>query len=161
MLASMELAARNNAEWCDLVCRGHGTPTVFDEAMWVTARRSPPMYPDAVTLLPSARAEDVLARIDVSAGCSVKDSFATLDLTGHGFRVLFTAEWIHRPPPPDAPPTTWREVSRPAELAVWSAAHSGTFHGLPIVGYEHGADLDLAYEAGFAGAGPLRVWIKD
>jgi hypothetical protein len=39
-------------------------------------------------------------------GCSIKDSFASLDLTARGFRVLFDAQWIVRrgpaiPPGPD------------------------------------------------------------
>jgi hypothetical protein len=39
--------------------------------------RTPPYYPDAVTLLPDVSIEQVLSGIDTSEGCSVKDSFAS------------------------------------------------------------------------------------
>jgi hypothetical protein len=91
-------AALNNAEWCDAVCRSHGLPTRFAGDVWVCLRRSPMFYPDAVTLAPAVAPADVLRDIDTSAGCSVKDSFATLDLAPHGFEVLFEAEWIRLGP---------------------------------------------------------------
>jgi hypothetical protein len=37
---------------------------------------------------------------------------------------------------------------------------ANTFPGLPIVGYERGADLELAQGAGFVPTGPLRVWCR-
>jgi hypothetical protein len=110
------VAARNNAEWCDLVCRGHGVTTQLDARLWVARHRSPPRYPDAVTLLPDVTVDEVLSRIDTRDGCSVKDSFAALDLRPAGFRVLF--EMSGSPPPPDPPfPETWRP-SRPQELRL-------------------------------------------
>ena len=95
-------AARNNAEWCDIVCGSHGLAGRTDDEAWSVPRRSPQWYPDAVTLRPGVDAEALLARIDAGPGASVKDSFADLDLSGYGFRVLFDAQWIHRPP--SAPP---------------------------------------------------------
>jgi hypothetical protein len=90
-------AVRENAHWCDLVCRFHGRPTAFTDGVWRAGRRSPEFYPDAVTLTPGIPAERVLAGLDLSPGCSVKDSFADLDLAPYGFTVLFDAQWIHRP----------------------------------------------------------------
>jgi len=95
-----DLAARNNAEWCDLVCRAHGIETLFDEDGWFAGRRTPRFYPDAVTLREGLAAGDLLPRIDSSPGCSIKDSFASVDLSGDGFGLLFEAEWIHREPTP-------------------------------------------------------------
>ncbi|GID91966.1 hypothetical protein ACFQFC_03020 [Amorphoplanes digitatis] len=120
------LAARNNADWCDLFCRASGVATRFERDRWLALRRSPPLHPDAVTLAEHPR--DVLAGLDVTPGCSVKDSFAALDLAPAGFRTLFEAEWIHRPPaaPAGAPPAC-RRVRTPAELAGWAAAHGGSF----------------------------------
>ncbi|TMC02590.1 MAG: hypothetical protein E6J41_29710 [Chloroflexi bacterium] len=116
-------AARNNAEWCDAVCRAHGLRGEFGEDAWTCARRTPRYYPDAVTLSPDASAERVLSRIDVGAGCSIKDSFARLDPTSWGFRVLFEAEWIHREPPEAGPPGgAWRPVRDAAGLRAWEAA---------------------------------------
>src|SRR5690349_13349736 len=87
-------AALNNAQWCDLICRSHGARTRFDDVAWTSSTRTPPYYPDAVTLIPDLSVPDLLARIDSSAGCSIKDSFASLNLTEHGFRLLFEAQWI-------------------------------------------------------------------
>jgi hypothetical protein len=88
----------------------------------VNARRTPPYYPDAVTLDRSAVGERILERVDTSPGCSVKDSFASLDLSSAGFRVLFEAEWIQRTP---GRPTLggtalrWSRVREDAALIAW------------------------------------------
>ncbi|MFC9295413.1 hypothetical protein ACFTWH_28365 [Streptomyces sp. NPDC057011] len=246
-------AARNNAEWCDAVCRGHGPGGAFSPGAWTSAHRTPPLYPDAVTLTPEASAEALLAGIDTGSpgGCSVKDSFAVLDLVPAGFEVLFEARWIHHPAPAAAPSRLeWSEVATAGELEAWEAAwdgeeSTGLFHpallggdsrgntggntggntdgdtgagsgrdivflagragdrivagavanrtgsvvgvsnlfahddadadaawagalsgiaarwpGLPVVGYEHGDDLDAALRNGFTDLGPLRVWLR-
>jgi hypothetical protein len=87
-------AAANNAAWCDAVARTHDVTGAFGADAWTAPIRTPPLYPDAVTLRPDAAARTLLARIDTGPGVSVKDSFATLDLAPHGFRVLFDATWI-------------------------------------------------------------------
>jgi hypothetical protein len=46
----LRAAAHNNAEWCDGVCRAHGLPSQFHTDAWVNPHRTPPLYPDAVTL---------------------------------------------------------------------------------------------------------------
>ncbi len=227
----LRAAARNNADWCDAVVRGHGPGGAFAADRWTSARRTPPLYPDAVTLAPGAAAATLVAGIDTAApGCSVKDSFADLDLAGHGFEVLFEAEWIHRPagvPVPEAAASglEWSQVATAGELETWEAAWDGeestglfrpallggdtaflaarsggrivagavasTGGGvvglsnlfahddsdadaawagalawiaahrpdLPVVGYEHGEDLDAAVRAGFTPIGPLRIWL--
>ncbi|MFF3018055.1 hypothetical protein [Streptomyces sp. NPDC057939] len=124
-------AARNNADWCDAVSRAHGVPTVFAPAAWSGAARTPALYPDAVSLTPGATAAEVLGGVDTaSPGCSVKDSFAALDLGPAGFEVLFEARWIHRPAGPaaagggdggDGGPV-WSRVRDAGELADWEAA---------------------------------------
>jgi len=122
-------AARNNADWCAAVCRAHGTPSSFGEAAWVSAHRTPPLYPDAVTLHPDAAPADFLPSIDTaSPGCSVKDSFATLDLTSDGFVELFTAQWIHRPatlPAPTPPALRTEQVTTASALRDWQTAWHG------------------------------------
>lgn len=154
-------AARNNAEWCDIVCASHGLVGRFDADAWSVPRRSPPWYPDAVTLRPGVAAEAVLDRIDAGPGASVKDSFTDLDLRPYGFRVLFTARWIHRPPvaapappsgaadgrPPLAPVTT------PDRLAVWAAAHGGGELFRPALLGDPRVTVLAAWTAGGAVAG--------
>ncbi|MEU3725706.1 hypothetical protein [Streptomyces sp. NPDC031705] len=124
----LRAAARNNAEWCAAVSRSGR----FRGALWCSPRRTPPLYPDAVTLAPQASAAEVLAGIDTSSpGCSVKDSFAALELAPAGFEVLFEAQWIHRPADAAAPAGSedgrleWGEAESPAELAAWEAAWDG------------------------------------
>ncbi|MFE2554697.1 hypothetical protein OG361_13115 [Streptomyces sp. NBC_00090] len=121
-------AVRNNAEWCRAMCQAHGHAGTFGPRAWTNDRRTPLYYPDAVTLSEDATAADVLAGIDrTTPGASVKDSFARLDLTAEGFRLLFEASWIHRPAGLPAPAATgdWRPVRTPEELAAWALAWSG------------------------------------
>lgn len=130
-------AAANNAAWCDAVCRTHGLPGSFAAPAWTNPRRTPPLYPDAVTLRPDAKASDVLDHIDASEGASVKDSFASLDLASAGFEVLFEAQWIHRPaglPVPEELTTLtgdtvqWDLVRHADDLREWETGiHEGLF----------------------------------
>ncbi|MFJ4848607.1 MULTISPECIES: hypothetical protein [unclassified Streptomyces] len=223
-------AARNNAEWCASMCRSHGLAGEFGSQAWAVPSRPPRYYPDAVTLVRGADAAALVDRIDTAApGACVKDSFADLDLTGAGFKVLFEAQWIHRPAsaPHTAPDLAWDVVGSPDTLRAWAlawddgdgdadlfrpellddpatsvlagrsadgrvaagavASRNGhvvgvsnvfavdggadrawpvvldavhrLFPALPVVGYEHGADLDAAVRHGFEAVGPLRVWL--
>src|SRR5206468_2920682 len=57
-------------------------------------------------------------------GACVKDGFADLDLTGTGFKVLFDAQWIHRPAsaPTTSPDLAWDVVSSADMLRTWALA---------------------------------------
>ncbi|EWT03414.1 hypothetical protein N865_16920 [Intrasporangium oryzae NRRL B-24470] len=122
------LAARNNALWCDAVCRTHGLRTTLDDSLWSSATRTPPYYPDAVTLAPTVSEYDVLARVDANDGCSVKDSFSTLDLTMEDFARLVVGQWVWLDGDTDAATRSegrlWSSVSSPAELGQWQRAWS-------------------------------------
>ncbi|MFK0252456.1 hypothetical protein [Streptomyces sp. NPDC090445] len=145
----LHTAARNNAAWCAAVCAGGA----FTADAWTSARRTPPYYPDAVTLTRDVPAAALAAALDTdSPGCSVKDSFAVLDLAPAGFEVLFEAQWIHRPADAPAPAGTaspalaWSRVADAAELDRWEAAwdgerSSGLFHPGLLTG-------DIAFLAG-------------
>jgi len=100
MDGNVRLAALNNVDWCETVCRAHGIATETSPRLWFARSRTPRFYPDAVTLSPRAGAREVLAGIERGAGASVKDSFATLDLDAHGFTVLLEAQWLFRGPGP-------------------------------------------------------------
>ncbi|WP_042421836.1 hypothetical protein [Streptacidiphilus anmyonensis] len=224
--ALLRAATRNNADWCEAMCRAHGLRGEFRSDAWTSPVRTPPYYPDAVTLSEHADAAEVLGRVDRrSPGASVKDSFARLDLRPHGFEPLFDAEWIARDPQPvgrpAGPSADWRRVRDAAGLEQWEQAWNGGARGLfvpsllddpsvlvlaapqfaagavlslgagvvgvsnlfcgdrdpdrawrdcltaaavycpglPVVGYEHGPDLDAAASVGFARLGALRVWL--
>jgi hypothetical protein len=122
-------AARNNAGWCASVCRSHGITGTFGATAWWSSLRPPPYYPDAITLRQGAVPADFLTEIDtMSPGCSVKDSFAELDLTSSGFAELFTAQWIHRQAglqAPQAPARRSARVVTAAQLRDWQRAWPG------------------------------------
>jgi hypothetical protein len=115
-------AARNNAEWCHLFCQARGVECVFEERRWYARSRTPPLYPDVVTLHAGLGVEAALVGVDRGRGCSVKDSFSDLDLDSAGFRVLFDAEWIVRSDPPAGGDSSWHAVATDVELAAWEAA---------------------------------------
>jgi hypothetical protein len=117
-------AARNNAEWCHAFSRTHGIAGRFHAAFWSSPVRTPPYYPDAVTLRQTIGAKDMLSVIDAGDGCSVKDSFACLDLGVAGFRPLFRAEWVVRQPAKGRriAPRGWSAVTTEAQLRGWEAS---------------------------------------
>jgi hypothetical protein len=135
------MAAANNAGWCDVVCRTHGLIPKFDSHAWTSRVRTPAFYPDAVTLSEDVPVPGLLARVDDAAGCSIKDSFASLDLSAFGFRVLFDAEWIVRPPSTAAPaaPATgdapaWRVVRASDLFAAWERSWRGDDGPVGVLG---------------------------
>lgn len=122
------IAAANNAERCDAVCRTHGIEAKVDTRAWTSKTRTPPLYPDVVTFVPDPSVPELLDRIDASPGCSIKDSFASLDLTRHGFRLLFDAQWIVRTPiDPQALPASprWTVVRDVDAFRTWENAWRG------------------------------------
>jgi hypothetical protein len=90
--------------------------------------RAPPLFPDAVTLVPGLTAE-VLSGVLPRPGAAVKDSFADLDLTGLGLRPAFDALWIHRAKSVrrGGPPRSlrWGVVADERDFASWVAAWEG------------------------------------
>ena len=124
-------AARNNALWCDAVCRANDAPGVFHPSIWVTRHAVPPFYPNAVTLTPDDAAGQIA---HIAALCaerrrfSVKDSYEALDLRSLGFDVLFAATWLWREAgsaTPLAPALHWTTIADAAGLERWEAAWSG------------------------------------
>lgn len=120
------LAARNNALWCEAVCRSYGLRSAIDDQAWTVPTRTPPYYPDAVTLSHEVDEVELLARIDASDGASVKDSWSALDLTADDFARLVVGQWLwhdgskHETPQPT--PLAWRPVTSPEGMARWTAA---------------------------------------
>lgn len=192
--------------------------------VWLVAGRPPPLFPDAVTLRRGVSARQVAELISGREVCSVKDSYADVDLGPYGFSELLTGQWIGRTDVASAADQTgWSQLTEPDELECWSAAAempdgvpvgllqyssvrilasyqrgrlvagviatgndtvvgisnifqiggdgqrvwhevasavTRVFPGQPIVGYEHGPDLDAAIAAGFSQLGPVRVWLR-
>lgn len=118
-------AAHNNARWCDAVCRAHGGDTAFGAGAWFNRRRSPPCYPNLVTLDPLATGLPALGAIPCDGELGVKDSFERFDLSSEGFTPLFDAQWIWREPTSPADPAGglhWSAAQDEPALAAWEAA---------------------------------------
>ncbi len=61
-------AALNNDEWCDTFCRSYGISGRFADSAWSSPTRTPPLYPDAVTLSRGLLGEALLGTIDNRPG---------------------------------------------------------------------------------------------
>jgi hypothetical protein len=127
----IRVAAQNNAEWCDAFCRTHGIVGHFRAGCWFSPVRTPRYYADAVTLLPEITIEQVLSGIDTTEGCSVKDSFAGLNLAAAGFRTLFRAQWLAREPAGSRVrfARRWSVLTTAEQLGEWEAAWAGSTEG--------------------------------
>ncbi|WP_327111643.1 hypothetical protein OG206_02365 [Streptomyces sp. NBC_01341] len=118
-------AARNNAEWCAAMSRSHGVESEFGAQVWRAPTRTPLFYPDAVTLTPGTAPATVTDGVDaMTPGASVKDSFSDVDLSAVGYRILFEAQWIHRPAgvPAARYSHAWEVADSPAALRAWADA---------------------------------------
>lgn len=138
----LALAARNNAVWCDAVCRAHGCPGEFLDGLWLNRVGTPRFYPDAVTLAGPRAAPSQMSAVSALLERSrdrtfaVKDSFSCLDLNPWGFKPIFEAEWISCSPLAvrmEALPERyrWRKVRSEQELTAWEHAWSGGDTDLP------------------------------
>jgi len=127
-------AARNNAEWCDAVCRAHHNPGEFHDDIWLNRNAVPRFYPNAGTLVvPSPRQLaliDELIAARLPSGWALKDSFSMLNLESRGFRMLFDAEWIYLPvsrvkdTASAKTSARWEVVRNDLMLAKWESAWS-------------------------------------
>jgi len=125
-------AARNNAEWCDAVCRAHGNPGEFHDGIWLNRNAVPRFYPNAGTLAEPTLGQlaliDELITAPLPSGWAVKDSFSMLDLVSRGFQMLFDAEWIYLPLSrmkdiaPAKTSARWDIVRNDLALAEWESA---------------------------------------
>lgn len=129
------LAARNNAEWCDTICRANGQGGRFYEGVWLNPHGTPRFYPDAVTLARNDAGNGIVTLVSDAVALeserpwAVKDSFAELDLTALNFSPLFEARWIYRDPLLETRNQHDAEVliaRTEAELAAWSKAWAGS-----------------------------------
>lgn len=129
-------AARNNASWCEAMCQAHGVTGELSEDAWVNLKKNVLFYPNLVTLCPTMSSSEVLTVLREASlePLFVKDSFVEIDLAPGNYRILFEAEWIHRPgevaaaarePAWDGSDQQWRRVTDVDELRQWEQAWTG------------------------------------
>ena len=128
----VELAARNNAIWCDTLCRAHGSFGEFLEPAWLNRHPVPRFYPNLVTLTSQRHTTAQLALIQDLAGSlpgtwAVKDSFCELGLDALAFKVVFEATWLWLAPSallPVGPDhgIQWVRLQDGSKLAKWETA---------------------------------------
>lgn len=167
-LSCVEQAARNNAIWCDTMCRAHGAAGEFYEAVWLNRNPAPRFYPNVVTLVEQHDVAAQLAQIGELAATfpgqwAVKDSFAELGLAALDFQLYFEATWIWRTPSAPLPKVDdhgvqWVRLEDAAQLTQWETAWSGNPIGhsatpqprlfLPALL----ADPDVAFIAAYQGS---------
>ena len=119
--------------WYEDLCTLHGVATTLREGLWSALAPPPPLHSDAVVVEPGVSADQIGQRLLTRASAGVKDSFATLDLSGLGMRELFAASWLAREPDPSPPaaPPGWSLVTGAGDLAEWAAGHDTTGVLLP------------------------------
>lgn len=123
MRVTTESAARNNAELCDAVLAAHDIAGTFVSDCWYSRDELPELYPNLVTLSPRFDPAGI-AFLNIDGVWAVKDSFATLDLTPHGFAPIVEATWLCHPGSAAAVhrgEVVWEQVQSPAVFGQWAA----------------------------------------
>lgn len=122
------LCAANNADLYQMVFRAHGRPDRRTGTFWSSDAIAPPYYSNMTTLDPNGVADQFveIERLTDRLGRrpSLKDGFSTLDLTGKGFRLLFTASWVWAEPcgTPACSAQGWERVRDATALNRWERA---------------------------------------
>jgi hypothetical protein len=122
--------------WYDDLCSLHGVGSILADGLWSALGTPPPLHSDAVVVEPAVTADRVLGRLDGRTHFGVKDSFATMDLSGEGMDLLFSADWIYRAGgqwPERVASPRWVAVTSAAELAEWTGQHDTSEVLLPAL----------------------------
>jgi hypothetical protein len=125
MNVQVDTAVLNNIVWCGIVCDTHGIARTSRENVWGVLTKAPTFYPDIITSSRHVTIEEVNNFIGNREISSVKDSFANLDLSLVGFKILFEAEWIYHAPVANLElfQSAWRVITTENDLAQWTFAH--------------------------------------
>lgn len=110
-------AARNNALWCETMCKAHDVPSELHEKVWVCRGVPPRFHPSAATLQPGA-GDEILDLMPPG----FKDGFCDIEWAEERYQLLFEASWIHLPEPPTISPTyRWKRILHASELSEWES----------------------------------------
>jgi hypothetical protein len=131
-----QLAVLNNVHWHEAFFAAHGLSSRLDERVWLCRENAPAYHSNLVVVSASISHEDIEAyTLDLESrsrlrGWSIKDSYASLNLSSSGFTQLFGAEWIWRDPfqpvtGKESAHLVWAPLANQAELVEWEDAWSG------------------------------------
>ena len=112
--------------WYEDLTALHGVGSMLADGLWSALDAPPPLHSDAVVVEPAVTADQVLTRLDGRVHAGVKDSFATLDLSGEGMSLLFSATWLYREggqAQDGGASSQWTAVTSPEQLAEWTGRH--------------------------------------
>jgi hypothetical protein len=174
MDARLPWAVRNNAEWCDLVCRSnriqtsfrprHGFDELF-EARWIAYDR-PPRRPSTALPWTVVQTEDRLATWTEAPGLTNILGAALLRrpdvrfLAAHDEDGISAGAVVNMTGPVAGASNVFAATI--GEDEAWAdipTAVQAMFPNAVPVGYVHGGSLRAAVAAGFREVGPLRVWL--
>lgn len=118
----LDTAVLNNVVWCGIVCDTHGISQTSKENVWGLMSKAPAFYPDIVTSNKEVTEDEIIDFIGSREIFSIKDSYANLDLSPIGFKILFEAEWIYHKPIYNFNffQSDWRVITTESDLAKWT-----------------------------------------
>ncbi|WP_282940943.1 hypothetical protein [Paenibacillus sp. RC67] len=125
MKSQVDVAVLNNIIWCGIVCDTHEIAQTSKGHVWGLLSKAPIFYPDIITLNRNVTIEDVKDFIGTREITSIKDSYANLDMSSFGFKILLEAEWIYHAPVTDVEliHTSWRVITTEKDLLQWTFAN--------------------------------------
>lgn len=126
----VEYCVTNNVDLYNAVYGAHGLSHSQCASTWSSDKPAPVFYSNVLTLCKDDT-ESQIAEVErlkktLQRSFAVKDGFNQLDLSKHGFTVLFPASWIYAEHNdinvPKEQKSTWVRVSDPAGLERWEEA---------------------------------------
>lgn len=121
---ALRAAVDASLSWYDALCALHAVPCGIEDDVWRAFTSPPPLHSAAKTVEPGVRPDRAVSAAAGHGG--IADSFGEFDLSAEGYRLLFEAQWIHRPAPPAGPrrlPNGWTVLRAPSELKAWTSRH--------------------------------------
>ncbi|MEI5908621.1 hypothetical protein WAK64_16355 [Bacillus spongiae] len=124
MTTHVDKAVINNIVWCEIVCESHGISSISTKYLWGLRSKAPTFYPDVISSKQDATLEEVRRFISNKEVFSVKDSYASLNLSTLGFQVLFEAEWISYESAKNTEPlkAEWEVITTEEKLVKWASS---------------------------------------
>jgi hypothetical protein len=118
----LRVAVDASIGWYEDIFALHGIGSRLEAGLWSSLGPPPPLHSDVVAVEPTVSPVDVDAALAPRPTWGFKDSFAIVEPSVPGTRLLFDATWIHHPGADDADaPTGWRRIENARDLAAWNA----------------------------------------